>query len=309
MSEVRTQLFISYSRVDESWLKRLQVHLRPVERDAAIEIWDDTRVQPGKLWREELRAALAKARVALLLVSPDFLGSDFICKEELSPLLAAHQQEGVSILPLILRPCFITSIESLSRIRSINDPAQPLATLPAHEQDALLAQTATLIHALFRGRTGSYQNPVVAVPSTPLLHEQARVPVEVIELARLDDQSCRTIARELLGRRPELMASGDPATLGVTQGAQRRFTVAIDTVTLTDQGLLRRLQHAVEMLDILEERILFLQKQKETPLGTLLNFEPEIRSKTAQRAEQLAAVREMLDYFVREIRQAVSLQR
>src|SRR5947208_1081832 len=99
-----SHIFISYSHQDRRWLERLRVHLRPLEREGTAELWDDTRIASGSRWKDEIRQALAAAKVAVLLVSADFLASDFIATDELPPLLASAESAGVVILPVIISP-------------------------------------------------------------------------------------------------------------------------------------------------------------------------------------------------------------
>ena len=136
----RKTLFISYSHNDRSWLDLLRPHLRPLERQGSIEIWDDTQIQAGMKWRDQINAAITRARVAVLLVSPHFLASDFIILNELPPLLDSAERDGLTVLPVIVSPCRFTKTPSISRYQAVNDPSSTLQELSDAERNRRLVE-------------------------------------------------------------------------------------------------------------------------------------------------------------------------
>ena len=98
-------VFVSYSREDNHWRTEVEKHLKSLEPRPQLEIWSDQVIPPGDQWRECIRSAINRAEVAVLLVSVDFLASDFIQDEE-KPLLLQRKENGeLRIMPLIIRPC------------------------------------------------------------------------------------------------------------------------------------------------------------------------------------------------------------
>lgn len=117
----RDQIFICYSHneKDARWKERVCVHLRPMERDGALDVWSDSRIAAGDMWRAEIAAALDRARVALLLMSADFFASEFIHYEELPALLAAAETGGCRVIPLLVQPSAFEDRPELARFQSI----------------------------------------------------------------------------------------------------------------------------------------------------------------------------------------------
>ncbi len=141
---VRNQVFISYSHKDRKWLEKLQIMLKPLIREKKISIWDDTQIKAGTEWRKEISKALARARVAVLLVSPDFLASDFIAEHELLPSLDAAKDGGLIVLWVAIRDSMYKET-GIERYQAANDPSKPLADLRSAARDRELVKISEQI--------------------------------------------------------------------------------------------------------------------------------------------------------------------
>ncbi len=126
------KIFISYSHKDKKWLDELLKHLAPMK--GAFETWSDEKIQPGTKWRDELQNALDSAQVGVLLVTPNFLASDFIEKNELPPLVRGTKVLWIAVDYSGYRETPIASFQAL------NDPGKPLLSLKgATRSKALVA--------------------------------------------------------------------------------------------------------------------------------------------------------------------------
>lgn len=138
----RTSAFVSYCHVDADFLDELKIHLRPLERAGQLDLWSDQRIKAGSLWKKEIESALARAHVAILLISPDFLASDFIVENELPPVLTRARDEGVRIVPVLVRTSRFTRDPNLGVFQAVNDPKRPLAALARWERDEVFDRIA-----------------------------------------------------------------------------------------------------------------------------------------------------------------------
>ncbi len=140
--EKQPKAFISYNHKNRAYLDRLLVHLKPLTKKGIIDIWVDTKIKTGDKWREEIEKALDNASIAILLISADFMASDFIVDNELPPLLSKAEVDGTRILPVILSPCRFTREPSLNRFQAANSPTQPLSSMTEDERETIYDQLA-----------------------------------------------------------------------------------------------------------------------------------------------------------------------
>lgn len=184
-------VFVSYSHANRGWLDRLKVHLRPLERLGTITLWDDTRIKPGSQWREEIERELEQARVAVLLVSADFLASDFVRTHELPRLLAAAEQRGTLVLSVILSPCRFEQTRELSRFQAMNPPSEPLVGKRQAGREAVFVALADRIESALQGGDDS------RTPGSPAQPQPLGRSPRVADASSRDESSEQEVNREV----------------------------------------------------------------------------------------------------------------
>src|SRR5262245_47878377 len=98
-------LFISYSHKDDVLREKLEAHLALLKRRGLFDVWHDRKIGAGREWVGKINDALERADVVLLLVSADFLASDYCQDKELARAMERHAQGTARVVPVILRAC------------------------------------------------------------------------------------------------------------------------------------------------------------------------------------------------------------
>jgi tetratricopeptide (TPR) repeat protein len=185
----RPRIFISYSHLDEEWKDRLVRHLRVFEIEDQLTFWTDRQIGAGDEWLAAIEEELEAADAAVLLVTTDFLISKFIRGREVPRLLERRAQQGVRIVPVIVKPCNWAEVPWLQALQCRPKDARPLATGDDNQIEDDLASIARELRDLLRGTprrsTGAGRgNPSVSLAKLPATgdHFVARK----AELAHLD---------------------------------------------------------------------------------------------------------------------------
>lgn len=115
---------ISYSHKDDKWRNELRTRLEQLQQQKRIRLWDDRAIEAGDEWRQVIEEMLGSADVAILLVSADFLRSEFVQQSEL-PLLVRRRGEGkLKLLWLPVRPCAFKRQPELEQHQGLLDPGE-----------------------------------------------------------------------------------------------------------------------------------------------------------------------------------------
>jgi tetratricopeptide (TPR) repeat protein/CO dehydrogenase nickel-insertion accessory protein CooC1 len=184
----RPLVLVSYSHRDEDWKDRLVTHLGVLHHQGLLDLWDDRRIGAGHDWYSEIQRTLDDTSVVVLLVSANFLTSQFILGEEMPRLLERRDKEGLRIFPVIVKPCAWKQVKWLARMQVRPKDGRPLSAGDEHQIDADLAAVAEEVAAIIR------RAPRVAPPEG-----YAPLGPEKISLAKLPSTSA-----DLFGREKEL---------------------------------------------------------------------------------------------------------
>jgi len=100
------ELFCSYSHKDQQLRDQFQAHMAPVRRRQWVQIWTDQRIGPGAEWDLAIDAHLSIADLIVLLISADYLNSDYCYTKEMGSALQRQESKNAYVIPIIVRPCF-----------------------------------------------------------------------------------------------------------------------------------------------------------------------------------------------------------
>src|SRR5258708_5446436 len=105
MAQQPVKVFYCYSSADEDALLKLEQCLKPLERSQKILSWHKRKILPGANSNQEIEVNLDQAGIIILLVSPEFLASDYCHGNEMERALQLHRETKARVIPVIIRHC------------------------------------------------------------------------------------------------------------------------------------------------------------------------------------------------------------
>ncbi len=131
------KLFLSYSHQDEEFRKQLETHLALLKRQGVIDIWHDRRIEAGQNIHTSIDQNIDDSEIILLLVSADFLASDYCYDTEMKRAIQRHEDGVARVIPVILRPCDWHSAP-FGNLRATPTDGKPVSKIPDRDEAYLL---------------------------------------------------------------------------------------------------------------------------------------------------------------------------
>jgi hypothetical protein len=154
----KTKIFISYSHKDESYRRELEKHLSILKRNGDIDTWNDREIIAGENWEGKISEELLNAKIILLLISPDFLASNYCYDIEMKTAIERHNKKEAIVVPIILRHCD-WSDTPFSSIQGLPINATPIKEW--NDQDKALLNVVEGIKVLLKSANNPDFVPVI----------------------------------------------------------------------------------------------------------------------------------------------------
>ena len=133
MDASKLTLVFSYAHADEELRNELEKHLSPLKRMGRIDTWHDRRIVPGEEFEGQIDHYFAKADIILLLVSSDFINSDYCYQIEMTNALQRHERGEAVVIPVILRPCAWHQLP-FGKLLAATVDGKPIVQFPSYDE-------------------------------------------------------------------------------------------------------------------------------------------------------------------------------
>lgn len=166
--DTRRTVFVSYSHWDEECKKLLLPHLQLLaQAGLPTEVWEDRQIDGGATWYREITQAMTRAAVAVCLISPDYLKSDFCVKEEVPFLLKRRTEDGLLFLPILIRPCLWQAFDWLKDIQMLPRDGKTVLVDFKGQEDTVFAQASSLVFSFLGKKPARTVAPARVLPPAP----------------------------------------------------------------------------------------------------------------------------------------------
>lgn len=157
-------LVFSYSHADEDLRNELEKHLSPLKRMGRIATWHDRRIVPGEEFEGQIDHHFSVANVILLLISSDFIASDYCYQIEMTDSLLRHERGEAVVIPVILRPCAWHQLP-FGKLLAATVDGKPISQFPNYD-DGFVQVVNAVSRALDKLKTKTSRAATARLPTS-----------------------------------------------------------------------------------------------------------------------------------------------
>ena len=195
------KIFFCYSHEDEPLLNRLKAHLRPLQRQGLVNVWYDRDISAGTDWEQQIKEQLNIAQIILLLVSPDFMMSEYIYSKEMKRAIERHEQGEATVIPIILR-WINWQRTPLGELQALPKDGKPVKSWQDEDEAfynvvegiiKVVEEIATKSSPISQTLPGKLSKPEPTETPTDVLQQQTRNPEPLVTPEDFSWQCIRTL--------------------------------------------------------------------------------------------------------------------
>lgn len=196
-SYLAANIFLSYAHEDEYLVTELKKHLMPLQKTGHINMWYDREIVAGKERGREISEQLNKAHIILLLVSPDYINSEYCYGVEMRHAMERHLCGTARVIPIILRPVYWQGMP-FGSLQALPKAAKPVTDSSWHNLDSALYAVAEGVRRVAQQLITTLLTPTPALPvqvatTARIPSEQSTKPEEYTLLRTLKSASALAI--------------------------------------------------------------------------------------------------------------------
>jgi len=171
----RPVVFVSYSHKDEKEQQHLLSHLGVLHKAGLLEVWSDDNIGAGVNWQTEISRAIEKSKVAVLLITANFLTSEFILSQEVPVLLTHREHKGLAVFPVIAKACAWERVDWLAGMNVRPKNGKPIWGINSLDVDEVLASIVGEIGDIIQGDLSDGSLDALLNPTGPVTRHRSRI--------------------------------------------------------------------------------------------------------------------------------------
>ena len=156
------EIFIAYARKDDGFFFFFLSHLSPLKRTGNVKTWHDGVMDAGTTWKKDIKDAIHRADIILLLVSAHSLNSDYFYETELTQALERHQKDKVQLIPIIVSPCFWKTDPIIGQLHALPKDGLSIVewTIPASAYTNIVEELSLVVDKIKTKREQEHQTAI-----------------------------------------------------------------------------------------------------------------------------------------------------